>query len=87
MGRVPEVPPIGLVPTGIERTDAYYRIQNLKILEQCKRYKDSLMDCQSSLKVTTDALRVANEKNERLPDYLDIIQIKVMFYKQVKFEY
>lgn len=67
--RVREAPLIGIVPNCIERTEAYYRIQNLKILEQCKRYKDSLFDCQSSLKVATDALRVANKKNETIPDY------------------
>ena len=81
VGRVHEASTIGVAPTSVDRNEAYYRIQNLKILQQCKKYKDSLIECQSSLKVATDALKAALQKNEAIPDYLDIIKIKVMFHR------
>lgn len=82
VGRVPEASTVGAAQTCVDRTEAYYRIQNLKILKQCKKYKDSLFECQSSLKVATDALKVALQRNDAIPDYLDIIKIKVMFLSQ-----
>jgi hypothetical protein len=84
VGRVPKASIIDVAPTIVDRTEAYYRIQNLKILKQCKKYKDSLMDCQSSLKVAIDALKAALQKNESIPNYLDIIKIKVMLNRQFK---